>query len=80
MEYKITDSEFKMRWEKVIEGVREKGLDILIAHSNEADFANVRYLSDYWSIFETCGVAISKTGKIALLIGSESETFAKEVR
>lgn len=78
MEYKIPDVEFERRWKKVVEGVREKGIDVLIAHSNEADFANVRYLSDYWPIFETAGVAISKTGKLALLIGPESETFAKD--
>ncbi|MCM8785006.1 MAG: Xaa-Pro peptidase family protein [Candidatus Omnitrophica bacterium] len=78
MEYRIPDSEFEKRWKKVIEGVREKGLDILICHSNEADFANVRYLSDYWPVFETAGVAISKKGKLALLIGPESETFAED--
>ncbi|MCM8804835.1 MAG: aminopeptidase P family N-terminal domain-containing protein, partial [Candidatus Omnitrophica bacterium] len=78
MEYRIPDSEFEKRWKKVIEGVREKGLDILICHSNESDFANVRYLSDYWPIFETAGVAISKKGKLALLIGPESETFAED--
>ncbi len=78
MEYKIPESEFKERWEKVVNGVVEKGLDILIVHSNEADFANVRYLSDYWPIFETAGVAISKKGELALLIGPESETFARD--
>lgn len=75
-DYRIPDSEFERRWKKVVEKVREKGLDILIAQSNEADFANVRYLTDYWPIFETAGVAVSKTGEIALLIGPESETFA----
>ncbi len=76
MEYRISDSEFENRWKKVVESLIEKNIDILIAQSNEADFANVRYLSDYWPIFETAGVAISKTGKVALLIGPESETFA----
>ncbi|MGC8976291.1 MAG: M24 family metallopeptidase [Candidatus Ratteibacteria bacterium] len=76
--YIIPESEFERRWKEVVKGVKEKGLDILIVHSNEADFANVRYLSDYWPIFETSGVAISKTGKLALLIGPESETFARD--
>jgi hypothetical protein len=68
MEYKIPDSEFKKRWEKVVSGVRKKGIDILIVHSNEADFANVRYLSDYWPIFETAGVAVSKKVKLLYLL------------
>ncbi|MCL4377068.1 MAG: Xaa-Pro peptidase family protein [Actinobacteria bacterium] len=78
MENRIPDKEFEMRWEKVSEAIRKKGIDILICQSNEADFANVRYLSDYWPIFETSGVAVSKTGKIALLIGPESETFSRD--
>jgi len=76
MEIKIPDSEFEKRWKEVVEKVKAKNLDILIVQSNEADFANVRYLTDYWPIFETSGVAISKNGGIALLIGPESETFA----
>ena len=73
----IPDSEFKERQRKVQEKVREKGLDIAIVHSHEADFANVRYLSDYWPIFETAGVLIPNQGDLMLLIGPESETFAR---
>ena len=76
--YRLPDSEFKMRWEKVQKGVRDKGLDLIIAHSDEADFANVRYLSDYWPIFESAGVIVPKEGEPALLIGPESETFARD--
>ncbi len=76
--YRIPDSEFKTRWEKVQQGVREKGLDMIIAHSDEADFANVRYLSDYWPIFESAGVIVPAQGEPVLLIGPESETFARD--
>ncbi|MCX7706145.1 MAG: Xaa-Pro peptidase family protein [bacterium] len=75
---RLSDREFKKRWESVQEGVRKKGLDLLIAHSDEADFANVRYLSDYWPIFESAGVIVPAEGDPALLIGPESETFAKD--
>ncbi|MCM8817370.1 MAG: Xaa-Pro peptidase family protein [Candidatus Omnitrophica bacterium] len=75
---KIPDAEFISRWEKVQQGVRKKGLDLLIAYSNEADFANVRYLSDYWPIFESAGVIVPAEGEPALLIGPESETFARD--
>lgn len=74
----IPDREFQARWQKVQEGVRRKGLDILLVHSNEADFANVRYLSDYWPIFESAGVLVPAEGAPALLIGPESETFAHD--
>lgn len=76
--YKLPDSEFELRWRKVQEGVKAKGLDVLVVHSNEADFANVRYLSDYWPIFESAGVIVPAEGEPALLIGPESETFAQD--
>lgn len=74
---RIPDSEFQARLQKTGELVREAKLDALVIHSNEADFANVRYLSDYWPLFESAGVAVFPNGKTALLIGPESETFAK---
>ncbi len=75
---KIPAEEFKQRQARVQEKVREKGLDALIVHSNEADFANVRYLSDYWPIFESAGVLVQSDGDPILLIGPESETFARD--
>ncbi|HNS31751.1 MAG TPA: Xaa-Pro peptidase family protein [bacterium] len=76
--FRVPDSEFKNRWKAVQEGVNKKGLDLLIAQSNEADFANVRYLSNYWPIFECAGVIVPKKGEPALLIGPESETYAQD--
>ncbi|MCM8821756.1 MAG: Xaa-Pro peptidase family protein [Candidatus Omnitrophica bacterium] len=76
--YHMPDDEFKMRWEKAQEKMQDEGLDLLLAHSNESDFANVRYLSDYWPIFESAGVIVPLQGNPALLIGPESETFASD--
>jgi len=74
----LPDIEFKTRWQRVQERVRAKGLDLLIAQSNEADFANVRYLSEYWPIFETAGVVMPAKGEPALIIGPESQTYAED--
>ncbi len=77
-EYKLPNGEFQRRWQKVQERMHQAELDVLLVHSNEADFANVRYLSDYWPIFESAGVLIPAEGEAALLIGPESETFARD--
>ncbi len=74
----LPDSEYRERWRRIQEKVRAKGLDLLIAHSNEADFANVRYLSEYWPIFETAGVIVPAQGEPALIIGPESMTYAED--
>lgn len=53
------------------------GLDACLVHGNEADFANVRYLTEYWPTFEAGGVFVPAEGKPVLLIGPESENYAK---
>ncbi len=74
---RIPDQEFHARLERTARLTAEAGLDALIVHSNEADFANVRYLSDYWPLFESAGVLVTPNGGSKLLIGPESETFAR---
>lgn len=72
----ISNEEFAERGRQVQAAVAERGLDVLLVNSNEADFANVRYLSDYWPLFESAGVLVPVEGPLTLLIGPESETFA----
>jgi len=73
----IPAPEFAERLQATAAKAGALGLDALIVHSNEADFANVRYLSDYWPLFESAGVLVLPDGRAALLIGPESETFAR---
>ncbi len=74
---RIPDGDFQARVAQTVRFTLEAGLDVLVVHSNEADFANVRYLSDYWPLFESAGVLVTATGQVRLLIGPESETFAR---
>ena len=72
----IPDSEFNNRIKRFQENVRSASLDAALVHGNEADFANVRYLSEYWPTFEAGGVFVPAEGKPVLLIGPESGTYA----
>lgn len=74
---RIPDSEFSNRIQRFQENIRSAGLDAALIHGNEADFANVRYLSDYWPTFEAGGVFVPADGEAVLLIGPESETYAR---
>ncbi len=74
----IPDYEYKERLQKCAEIVAKKGYDIFLVNSNEADYANVRYFTNYWSLFERSGVAITPAGKAALMVGPESAIFAKD--
>jgi Xaa-Pro aminopeptidase len=74
----IDDAEFAERGKRLQALVAAEGLDLLLVNSSESDFANVRYLSDYWPVFESAGVVVPPAGPLILLIGPESETFAQD--
>jgi Xaa-Pro aminopeptidase len=74
----IPDNEYGERLRKAQALVRERALDVLLVNSNEAEFANVRYFSNYWPIFEIAGVVIPPQGEPALIIGPESEAYARD--
>ena len=74
----IPDYEYKERIAKAAKLVREKGLDVMVVASTESDYANARYFSGFWPLFERAGVAISANGDAALMVGPESAIFAKD--
>ena len=73
----IPESQYAQRIARASQLIAEAGLDVLVANSNEADYANVRYFTAYWPLFEMGGVAIAPSGQAALLIGPESKTYAQ---
>lgn len=76
-EIKIPDAEYQGRIKAASSKLAEADLDVLVANSNEADYANVRYFSAYWPLFESGAVAIAPSGEAALMIGPESEQYAR---
>ena len=74
----IPDYEYNERIAKAAKLVAEKGLDVMVVCSTESDYANARYFSGFWPLFERAGVAISATGEAALMVGPESAIFAKD--
>lgn len=76
---KIPDWEYVERRKKAAKLIAEAGLDVMLVNSSEADYANVRYFSGFWPLFERAGVAISASGDAALIVGPESAIFAADV-
>ncbi len=76
---RIPEYEYKQRIAKAAKLIAERGWDILIVNSTESDFANVRYFSGFWPLFERAGVAIAANGKAALMVGLESKIFAADM-
>ena len=74
----IPKQEYKERVRRTGEILRREGLDVLIVNGSEADYANTRYFSGFWPLFERCGVAISAAGEAALMVGPESREFGSD--
>ena len=73
----LARQEYTDRIARVQEGMRRKGLDLLIAHACECESATVRYLTNFWAVFDFVGVLVPATGKPILLTGGpESYDFA----
>jgi len=75
--HSIPKQEYLERISKFQANIKAAGLDACLVHGNESDFANVRYLTEYWPTFEAGGVFVPAEGKPVLLIGPESENYAK---
>ncbi|OGV50788.1 MAG: hypothetical protein A2017_12925 [Lentisphaerae bacterium GWF2_44_16] len=73
----VPDSEYRERMKKFQKNIAAAGLDAALVHANEADFAYVRYLTEYWPTFEAGGVFVPAKGNPVLIIGPESENYAK---
>ena len=76
MAFVIPKSEYFDRIAKFQARIKAAGLDACLVHGTESDFANVRYLSEYWPTFEQAGVFVPAEGDAVLLIGPESYKYA----
>ncbi len=74
----IPDYEYQERIQRAAQLLRARGLDVMVVASTESDYANARYFSGFWPLFERAGVAISANGDAALLVGPESAVFGKD--
>ncbi len=72
----IPVEEFKQRVANAAKLVAQKGLDVLVVNGSEADYADTRYFSNFWPVFERVGVAIAANGEYMLMVGPESQVFA----
>ena len=73
----IPKEEYFERIAKFQARIKEAGLDACLVHGTECDFANVRYLTEYWPTFEQAGVFVPAEGDAVLLIGPESLKYAQ---
>lgn len=73
----LPKQEYEARIKNVQRLMRARGIDLLIAHACECESATVRYLSNFWAVFDFVGVLVPVEGKPILLTGGpESYDFS----
>lgn len=76
---KIPKKEFQFRIDRIIEKMDKDGSDIFIVYGDEYRRENLRYVSNYWPIFERGLLVAGKKGEPVLLASPECEHIAKEM-
>lgn len=73
----LPKQEYETRIKNVQRLMRARGIDLLIAHACECESATVRYLSNFWAVFDFVGVLVPVEGNPILLTGGpESYDFS----
>ncbi len=76
---KIPKSEFAERIVKIQEKLAANGLDGLMVYGDEYRKENLRYVSNFWPIFERGACFVPLKGKPMLVCAPEGERYAREM-
>ena len=76
---KISKSEFEVRIQRIQEKLPEKKLDAMLVYGDEYRKENLRYVSNFWPIFERAALFIPRKGLPILAGAPEGELYAREM-
>ena len=76
---KISKLEFYSRIERIREKMRSEGFDVCFVYGDEYRRENLRYVSNYWPIFERGALLIPLAGEPVLLAAPEGERVCREM-
>ena len=75
----IPQQEFEYRISRLRSYMSDEGLDALFVYGDEYRKENLRYVCNYWPIFERGGMLLAKEGNPIVLCAPEGENVAKEM-
>ena len=76
---KISQEEFKQRIERIQDALKRKNIDALLVYGDEYRKENLRYVCDFWPIFERAGCFIPANGNPIIAGAPEGEIYAREM-
>lgn len=75
----IPKNEFKERIRKIQVELERRGIDALMVYGDEYRKENLRYVSNFWPIFERAACFIPRVGNPILAGAPEGEIYAREM-
>jgi Xaa-Pro aminopeptidase len=78
-EIRIPMREFHERLVKIRAAMKQRQLDAIFVYSDEYRKENLRYISNYWPIFERGGFLTGTDGEPVVLCAPEGEQLAREM-
>ena len=76
---RIPKIEFEQRIERIKALMEKNGLDAILVYGDEYRKENLRYVSNYWPIFERGAMLVSKNGTPITLCAPEGQKVAEEM-
>lgn len=76
---RITPQEIRDRITKIQVSMQEKGIDALFVYGDEYRKENLRYVSNFWPIFERAACIIGKRGELVMAGAPEGELAMREM-
>ncbi|QTH43597.1 aminopeptidase P family protein [Cohnella sp. LGH] len=77
--FKIPKEEFAARVDKLKALMKERGIQACLIYGDEYRKENLRYMSNYWPLFERGAVMITLTGEPFVIAAPEGEMFCREM-
>ena len=75
----LTLDEFKWRIKNVRKLMKKESVDVFLVYGDEYRRENLRYVSNYWPIFDRGMLVIGLEGEPILLVAPEGESVAREM-
>lgn len=75
----ISEKEFRERAAKLNQKMKEMDLDAILVYGDEYRKENLRYVSNFWPIFERGAMVMQRDGEPMVLCAPEGEQVAKEM-
>lgn len=76
---RIPKEEFEQRIQNIRRLMKRDNIDAMLVYGDEYRKENLRYVSNFWPIFERGGLLIGKEGQPTLLCAPEGEMVAREM-